>query len=74
LAGITDRSNVTVIVDRSRAIADVIAHANDADVILIAGKGHEDYQEVQGVRYPFSDQEHARLALIKRAATKESHS
>jgi UDP-N-acetylmuramoyl-L-alanyl-D-glutamate--2,6-diaminopimelate ligase len=32
-------------------------------VILIAGKGHEIYQEIKGVRYPFSDQKYAKKAL-----------
>ena len=31
--------------------------AGDGDIVLIAGKGHEDYQEIRGVRHPFSDRE-----------------
>lgn len=42
-------------IERERAIAEVIRQADPRDVILVAGKGHEDYQEVQGVRIPFSD-------------------
>jgi UDP-N-acetylmuramoyl-L-alanyl-D-glutamate--2,6-diaminopimelate ligase len=49
--------------DRATAIAAAIAEADARDVILIAGKGHEPYQEVAGVRHPFSDIEHAREAL-----------
>jgi len=49
--------------DRATAIASAIAEADARDVILIAGKGHEPYQEVAGVRHPFSDIEHAREAL-----------
>jgi len=49
--------------DRARAIQMAIAEADDRDVILVAGKGHESYQEVAGVRHPFSDLEHARAAL-----------
>ena len=43
--------------DRRRAILDVIANANANDVILIAGKGHEDYQEIMGVKHHFDDAE-----------------
>jgi UDP-N-acetylmuramoyl-L-alanyl-D-glutamate--2,6-diaminopimelate ligase len=53
--------------DRAQAIAQAIAQAAAADVVLIAGKGHEDYQEVQGQRLPFSDMAHARQALATRA-------
>ena len=49
--------------DRARAIAAAIAGAQAADVVLIAGKGHEDYQEIAGVRRPFSDAAEARRAL-----------
>ena len=42
--------------------------AGARDVLLIAGKGHEDYQEVMGVKRPFSDLEQAQLALAKRMA------
>jgi len=49
--------------DRARAIAAAIAAARDADVILIAGKGHENYQEIAGKRLPFSDAAVARAAL-----------
>lgn len=41
--------------DRARAIAMAIAGARAGDVVLIAGKGHERYQEIAGVKYPFSD-------------------
>jgi UDP-N-acetylmuramoyl-L-alanyl-D-glutamate--2,6-diaminopimelate ligase len=52
--------------DRRRAIAVAIARAADEDVILLAGKGHETYQEVGGVRLPFSDASVAREALAFR--------
>jgi UDP-N-acetylmuramoyl-L-alanyl-D-glutamate--2,6-diaminopimelate ligase len=54
--------------DRALAIAGVIARAAPADVVLIAGKGHEPYQEIAGVRHPFADAEHAARALERRAA------
>mgnify|MGYP003635624389 CR=1 FL=1 len=53
----------TVIPNRAAAIAETIAAASVGDVILLAGKGHETYQEIEGVRHPFSDLEHARQAL-----------
>jgi UDP-N-acetylmuramoyl-L-alanyl-D-glutamate--2,6-diaminopimelate ligase len=52
-----------VIEDRARAIAHAIELAHPADTVLLAGKGHEDYQEIKGVRYPFSDCEIAHRAL-----------
>jgi UDP-N-acetylmuramoyl-L-alanyl-D-glutamate--2,6-diaminopimelate ligase len=54
-----------VIEDRAAAVAHAIASAKDEDVILLAGKGHEPYQEIAGVRLPFSDSEAAKLALMK---------
>ncbi len=52
-----------VIEDRAKAISHAIAKAQSADTVLIAGKGHEDYQEIDGVRHPFSDSEIAQRAL-----------
>jgi len=67
LQGIADRARITAEADRARAIALAIESAHATDVILIAGKGHEDYQEVRGQRRPFSDQHQARAALQRRA-------
>jgi UDP-N-acetylmuramoyl-L-alanyl-D-glutamate--2,6-diaminopimelate ligase len=53
--------------DRAKAIRSAIAQANDADVILVAGKGHENYQEIAGRRLPFSDAAMAREALAARS-------
>lgn len=58
----------TTIEDRAEAIAHVVAQAGDADLILLAGKGHEDYQEIQGTKHPFSDVDEARHALAARSA------
>ena len=44
-----------IIVDRAAAIARAIALARHGDTVLLAGKGHEDYQEINGVKHPFSD-------------------
>lgn len=47
--------NTLVITNRLEAIKTAYALANEGDIILIAGKGHEKYQEINGVRYPFDD-------------------
>jgi UDP-N-acetylmuramoyl-L-alanyl-D-glutamate--2,6-diaminopimelate ligase len=57
----------TVIEAREEAIRTAIAEAGARDIVLVAGKGHEDYQEVHGVRRPFSDVAEARAALLERA-------
>lgn len=56
-------ANYHVIEDRAAAIDYAIAQARICDVVLIAGKGHEPYQEIKGVRLPFSDAEVAQRAL-----------
>ena len=56
-----------VIRDRAHAIAAAIREADADDVILIAGKGHEDYQEINGVRRPYSDRHTVRTVLETRA-------
>lgn len=60
LAGMLAGRLVTVERDRERAIAAAVAAAAPGDLVVVAGKGHEDYQEVAGVRHPFSDREVAR--------------
>ena len=52
------------ILDRDEAIKEAIQIARPGDIILVAGKGHEDYQEVKGVKYPFDDREVVRSALL----------
>jgi len=49
--------------DRQVAIFTAVHHATPGDVVLLAGKGHETYQEIAGVRHPFDDREVARAAL-----------
>jgi UDP-N-acetylmuramoyl-L-alanyl-D-glutamate--2,6-diaminopimelate ligase len=56
-------SNARSELDRARAIEMAITTANADDVVVLAGKGHENYQEIAGVRYAFADIEHARAAL-----------
>lgn len=53
----------TAVVERGAAIACAIGEADADDVVVVAGKGHEPYQEINGQRLPFSDLEHARSAL-----------
>ncbi|KDB52871.1 UDP-N-acetylmuramyl-tripeptide synthetase [Sphaerotilus natans subsp. natans DSM 6575] len=69
LAGCTSAPTLAVIEDRAAAIATVLHDADEADVVLIAGKGHEDYQETAGVRHHFSDLEQAEAALQRRTST-----
>ncbi|MRV73058.1 UDP-N-acetylmuramoyl-L-alanyl-D-glutamate--2,6-diaminopimelate ligase [Duganella sp. FT92W] len=52
--------------DRAAAILSAVKHAGKQDVILLAGKGHEPYQEIKGRKMPFSDADHAQLALSAR--------
>ena len=53
--------------DRAKAIRVTVVSADPRDVILLAGKGHEPYQEIAGVRHPFSDVAHVQAALEQRA-------
>jgi UDP-N-acetylmuramoyl-L-alanyl-D-glutamate--2,6-diaminopimelate ligase len=55
-----------IIADRAEAIAYAIGKAEAGDIVLIAGKGHESYQEIQGERFPFDDVEVCRACLDKR--------
>ena len=47
--------NYIEIIDRKEAIRYVIEHGQPGDVIVLAGKGHEDYQEIKGVKYPMDE-------------------
>ena len=58
----TDLANVQMIADRAAAIMAAIRHADSRDIVLVAGKGHETTQEINGKKFDFSDQEHIRLA------------
>jgi UDP-N-acetylmuramoyl-L-alanyl-D-glutamate--2,6-diaminopimelate ligase len=68
VAGIDKGGNARwqAIEDRAAAILSAVKHAGKADVILLAGKGHEPYQEIKGRKIPFSDADHAALALTAR--------
>ena len=52
---VTDRRKVLSITDRKEAIKTACMMANSGDIILLAGKGHEKYQEIKGVKHPFDD-------------------
>ena len=69
LAGLRNAREVDVIEDRRAAIFHAVGQADAADVVLVAGKGHEDQQEVDGVKRPFLDRAVAAEALSARAAT-----
>jgi UDP-N-acetylmuramoyl-L-alanyl-D-glutamate--2,6-diaminopimelate ligase len=51
------RSNYQVITDRKQALIEALDQATAGDVVLVAGKGHESYQEIKGVKHHFSDLE-----------------
>jgi UDP-N-acetylmuramoyl-L-alanyl-D-glutamate--2,6-diaminopimelate ligase len=63
LTGVAGQLRAEVQVDRGTAIAHAIARAARTDVILVAGKGHEETQDMGGLKTPFSDRAHALQAL-----------
>ncbi len=67
VAGLSQPQSATIERDRAHAIAIAIDRATAGDIVLIAGKGHEPYQEVGGVKRPFDDLAIARDALEQRA-------
>lgn len=68
VAGIPAEASLVVDVDRASAIAAAIAEAGADDLVLIAGKGHEDYQILGTTKIHFDDREQAEIALRKRVA------
>jgi len=65
-AGITSevRRKVLRICDRREAIKTAVMLAGQGDIVLIAGKGHENYQEVNGIKHHFDDREELKAALM----------
>lgn len=57
MAGFVKPEEIKVLLDRKQAIVEVMRFAKADDVVLIAGKGHETYQDVAGIKQPFSDQQ-----------------
>jgi UDP-N-acetylmuramoyl-L-alanyl-D-glutamate--2,6-diaminopimelate ligase len=66
-AGLPAAAMARTLIERGVAIDTALAEADARDVVLIAGKGHETYQETRGVRSPFSDVARASAALAARA-------
>jgi UDP-N-acetylmuramoyl-L-alanyl-D-glutamate--2,6-diaminopimelate ligase len=60
---ITDKKKVLTIADRREAIRTACTLAGKGDIILLAGKGHEKYQEIKGVKHPFDDKEILQLTF-----------
>ena len=69
-AGAVQR-NYLVEPDRREAIRKAVGMADDGDIVLVAGKGHEDYQEIRGVRNPFSDRAVLKEAIRNRVSIKD---
>ncbi len=66
MKGFASAENVIELEDRRKAIYTAITNANSGDIILIAGKGHEDYQDVRGTKHPFDDYKIAEEALTQK--------
>jgi UDP-N-acetylmuramoyl-L-alanyl-D-glutamate--2,6-diaminopimelate ligase len=64
----SDMERTLCISDRTQAIKTAVALAKKKDVILVAGKGHEDYQEIKGVKHPFDDREKLRTIFATQIA------
>jgi UDP-N-acetylmuramoyl-L-alanyl-D-glutamate--2,6-diaminopimelate ligase len=61
-----DMKKVKLITDRREAIGEAVKFAQKGDIILCAGKGHEDYQEIKGVKNHFNDIEELKIALSRK--------
>jgi len=57
ISGCVNKDDVEIILDRKKAIKSVLEKSDDKDTILVAGKGHENYQEIKGEMIPFNDAE-----------------
>ncbi len=64
--GLKGGTQVEIIEDRKEAVARILDRAGEGDVVLLAGKGAENYQEIKGIRHPYSDREEAAKRLEKR--------
>ena len=67
-AGVGAGSRVRVMENRSEAIRSAVQGAAHGDVVLVAGKGHEEFQEIQGAKLPFSDRREAERAWAERGS------
>ena len=68
LTGFSTAVQPIEIAERREAVVAAIQQAGAQDVVLIAGKGHEAYQEIQGVRHPYADSEEIQRAFAQRRA------
>lgn len=69
-AGFSRPKGHAIIADRREAIRAALENAWEGDIVLIAGKGHEDYQDIQGRKHPFDDRKVARQLLHELKATR----
>jgi UDP-N-acetylmuramyl-tripeptide synthetase len=69
LKGLKHANVAKIEADRAIAISSTLSRAQPEDVVLLAGKGHEAFQEINGVKLPFSDLAHAQVALTARASS-----
>ncbi|ROR94786.1 UDP-N-acetylmuramoylalanyl-D-glutamate--2,6-diaminopimelate ligase [Sinobacterium caligoides] len=67
VTGLLDNSDAAVIVDRAAAIEFAVTNAKPGDCVVVAGKGHETYQDIMGVKHPFSDFDKLATALQGRS-------
>ena len=61
--GIQLDDSAMIIMDRREAIATAITTANEGDIVIVLGKGHESGQEIKGVKVPFDDREELASAI-----------
>jgi UDP-N-acetylmuramoyl-L-alanyl-D-glutamate--2,6-diaminopimelate ligase len=66
-AGLPKGASVQVLENRSEAIRTAVLSATAGDVVLVAGKGHEEFQEIRGEKLPFSDRREVERALAERS-------
>ncbi|HEY1048347.1 MAG TPA: UDP-N-acetylmuramoyl-L-alanyl-D-glutamate--2,6-diaminopimelate ligase [Prosthecobacter sp.] len=72
MKGFTRPRNHATIVDRREAIKVALENARGGDIVLVAGKGHEDYQEIQGKKHPFDDRRVVRQMLTQISSTRDA--
>lgn len=69
--GFTRPKNHVIMVDRREAIKIALENARGGDLVLVAGKGHEDYQEIQGKKHPFDDRRVVRQLMTQIAGNRD---
>jgi UDP-N-acetylmuramoyl-L-alanyl-D-glutamate--2,6-diaminopimelate ligase len=67
VAGLPKAASVQVLENRVEAIRTAVLSATAGDVVLVAGKGHEEFQEIRGEKLPFSDRREVERALAERS-------